>query len=101
MCARSPAGTSQVAGGEISDPRALLRREVAKLTEAECREVCEYIEIMRSLKLEGASRGLFGDGLARRVSAMCDGGRRATVSLTVETANANARDSRAVSSAEA
>ena len=73
MRTRTPAGSRHEVSRENSDPRSLLRREVAKLSEAECREVSEYIEIMRSLGREEASRGLFGDSLARRISAMCDG----------------------------
>ena len=88
MRTRTPTGSSQDLSRENSEPRSLLRREVARLTEAECREVNEYIEIMRSLRREGDSRGLFGDGFARRVSAMCDGGRHATASPSAETANA-------------
>ena len=58
------------------EPHSLLGREVAKLSEAECLEVSGYVEIMRSLRREGASRGLFGDGFARRIPAMCDGARQ-------------------------
>lgn len=58
-------------------PRALLRTKVAELSEAECSEVIEYIEVMRSLRREAADGVLFGDGFARRVSAMCEGGRPA------------------------
>lgn len=58
-------------------PRALLRSKVAELSEAECGEVIEYIEVMRSLRREAAYGALFGDGFARRVSAMCEGGRPA------------------------
>jgi hypothetical protein len=76
MRARTQAGPRQKTGVEITDQRSLLGREVAKLSQAECREVSEYIDIMRSLRREGASRGLFGDGFARPVSAMCDGGMR-------------------------
>ena len=61
------AGESSVAA------RSLLRGKVAELSEAECGEVIEYIEVMRSLRREAADRRLFGDGFARRVSAMCDG----------------------------
>ncbi len=53
--------------------RSLLRRKVAELSEAECGEVIEYIEVMRSLRGEAANRRLFGDGFARRLSTMCDG----------------------------
>lgn len=64
--------------GEASvQPRSLLRSKVAELSEAECGEVFEYIEIMRSLRGEAADRGLFGDGFARRVSALCEGERPA------------------------
>lgn len=55
--------------------RSLLRSKVAELTEAECDEVVEYIEVMRSLRREATDRRLFGDGFARRISAMCEGGR--------------------------
>jgi hypothetical protein len=48
---------------------------VAELSEAECGEVIEYIEVMRSLRREAADRMLFGDGFARRVSAVCEGTR--------------------------
>lgn len=62
--------------GEASVPaRSLLRSKVAGLSEAECGEVVEYIEVMMSLRREAAARRLFGDGFARRVSAMCDGER--------------------------
>lgn len=54
-------------------PRALLRSKVAELSEAECGEVIEYIEVMRLLHCEAADGGLFGDGFARRVSAMSKG----------------------------
>ena len=65
--------------GEMSVPaRSLLRRKVAELSEAECGEVIEYIEVMRSLRGEAAERRLFGDGFARRVSAMCEGDRLPT-----------------------
>lgn len=59
--------------GEAPVPaRSLLRGKVAELSEAECGEVIEYIEVMRSLRREAADRRLFGDGFARRVSARCD-----------------------------
>lgn len=90
MRTRTQAGSNQEAGVEISDPRAVLRLEVARLTEAECREVSEYIDIMRSLKGEGDSRELFGDGFARRVSAMCDGRRGLSVAPLADTLNARA-----------
>jgi hypothetical protein len=45
---------------------------VTELSEAECREVIEYIEVMLLLRREAADRRLFGDGFARRVSAMCE-----------------------------
>ena len=54
-------------------PRSLLRSKVAELSEPECGEVIEYIEVMRSLRREAADHGLFGDGFARRVSSMCEG----------------------------
>lgn len=54
--------------------RSLLRSKLSELSEAECGEVVEYIEVMRSLRREATDRRLFGDGFARRVSAMCDGG---------------------------
>jgi hypothetical protein len=73
MSARTQTGLRVEVGVEISDPRALLECEVAKLTEAECREVYEYIEIMRSLRREGVSPRLFGGGFARLVPAMCAG----------------------------
>jgi hypothetical protein len=60
--------------GEASiQPRSLLRSKVSELSEAECGEVIEYIEVMRSLRREAADRRLFGDGFARRVSALCEG----------------------------
>ena len=37
-------------------PRKLLRSKVAKLSEAECGEVIEYIEVMRSLRREASDR---------------------------------------------
>jgi hypothetical protein len=46
---------------------------LAGLSEAECGEVIEYIEVMQSLRRQADDRGLFGDGFARRVSAMCKG----------------------------
>lgn len=56
--------------GKLPVPaRSLLRGKVAELSEAECGEVIEYIEVMRSLRREAADRRLFGDGFARRVSA--------------------------------
>lgn len=61
-------------GGEASVPtRSLLRGKVDELSEAECGEVVEYIEVMQSLRRQAADRRLFGDGLARRVSALCEG----------------------------
>lgn len=90
MRARTQMGPRQKAGVETSDPRSLLKLEVAKLSEIECREVSEYIDIMRSLRQEEASRGLFGDGFARRVSALCDGGKRAVASTTVDIPNTQA-----------
>ena len=78
MRTRTPSGPTQESEVGISDPRTTLKLEVAKLTEAECREVSEYIEIKHSLRSEGVSYELFGDGYARRVSAMCDGRRRAS-----------------------
>ena len=67
--------------------RSLLRRKVAELSGAECREVIEYIEVMRSLRREAADRGLFGDGFGRRVSAMCEGERPAARMLRASAAN--------------
>lgn len=61
------------AGAASVPARSLLRSKVAELSEAECGEVVEYIEVTRSLRREAADRRLFGDGFARRVSAMCDG----------------------------
>lgn len=46
--------------------RSRLRSKLAELSEAECAEVIEYIEVMRSLRCEAADRRLFGDGFARR-----------------------------------
>ena len=64
--------------GEASVPaRSLLRGKVAELSEAECGEVIEYIEVMRSLRGEATDSRLFGDGFARRVSAVCEGKRSA------------------------
>lgn len=64
--------------GEVSvQARSLLRSKLAELSEAECAEVIEYIEVMRSLRREAADRRLFGDGFARRVSAICEGERSA------------------------
>ena len=58
---------SEESAGEASVPaRSLLRTKVAELSEAECGEVIEYIEVMRSLRREAADRGLFGNGFARR-----------------------------------
>lgn len=89
MSTRIQAGPSPEAGVELSDPRSLLRLEVAKLTEAECREVNEYIEIMRALGREVASRGLFGDGFARRVSAVWGGAWRVATSPPADTQHAH------------
>ena len=52
--------------------RSLLSKKLAGLSEAECGEVLEYIEVMRSLRREAADCLLFGDGFARRVSAVCE-----------------------------
>ena len=57
--------------------RSQLRSRVAELSEAECGEVIEYIEVMRSLRREAADRRLFSDCFARRVSSMCEGKRPA------------------------
>ena len=62
--------------------RSQLRIKVAELSEAECSEVIEYIEVMRLLRREAADRALFGNGFARRVSAMCEGGRPAVQTAT-------------------
>ena len=64
-------------GNGAAAARSQLRGKVAELSEAECGEVIEYIEIMRSLRREAADHELFGDGLARRVSVVCEGGRPA------------------------
>lgn len=64
-------------GAASAAPRSLLRSKVAELSEAECYEVIEYIEVMRSLRRESADRRLFGDGFARCVSALCEGNRPA------------------------
>lgn len=61
--------------GAVDATRSLLRSKVAELSEAECGEVVEYIEVMRSLSRDAADRKLFGDGFARRVSALCEGWR--------------------------
>lgn len=66
-------GNDERAAESSVTTRSLLRRKVAELSEAECGEVIEYIEVMRSLRSEAADRRLFGNGFARRVSAMCDG----------------------------
>ena len=73
MAAQSVRGDESRAGEASAQPRLLLRGKVAGLSEAECAEVIEYIEVMRSLRREAADRGLFGDGFARRVSSMCEG----------------------------
>lgn len=70
-------GDDRRAGEAPAPPRSLLRSKVAELSETECAEVIEYIEVMRSLRHEAADRRLFGDGFARRVSAMCEGQRPA------------------------
>ena len=77
MAAELVRGNDRRAGEASVEPRSLLRSKVAGLSEAECAEVIEYIEIMRSLRREAADRRLFGDGFSRRVSAVCGGGRSA------------------------
>lgn len=73
MAAEIIRGDDRRAGEASAQARSLLRGKVAGLSEAECAEVTEYIEIMRSLRGEAAERRLFGDGFARRASALCNG----------------------------
>ena len=77
MVARFVPGKDEGAVAASAAQRSLLRSKVAELTEAECGEVIEYIEVMRSLRRQADDRTLFGDGFARRVSAMCEGKRPA------------------------
>jgi hypothetical protein len=58
---------------KLSTQRWLLGREVARLSEAECREVSEYIEVMRSLRREAALSDLFGEVSALRRLTRADG----------------------------
>ena len=53
----------------LSAQRLLLERKIARLSETECREVCEYVEAMRSLRHGAARRNLFGEGFALRCPA--------------------------------
>ena len=78
MAAQFVRGDESSAGEDSVQTRSLLRCKVAGLSDAECAEVIEYIEVMRSLRREAADRGLFGDGFARRVSSMCEGSFTAT-----------------------
>lgn len=73
-----------------SSARSLLRRRVASLSDAECGEVIEYIEVMQSLSREAADLHLFSDGFARRISAMCDGEKRAHVFSSAGLSDASA-----------
>ena len=77
MAAQFVRGGNRRAEETSLQSRSLLRSKVAELSEAECGEVIEYIEVMRSLRREAADRRLFGDGFARRISAICTGGRSA------------------------
>jgi hypothetical protein len=45
-------------------PRSRIKQKVARLSEAECSEVLEYIEIMQSLRHEASRRDLFGERFA-------------------------------------
>ena len=66
---------------KLSTQRWLLGREVARLSEAECREVSEYIEVMRSLRREAALGDLFGEASAlRRLTRADDEGRLSVIS---------------------
>ena len=71
--ARNVQGKEGEAVAASSAARSLLRSRLAGLSEAECGEVIEYIEVMQSLRRQADDRGLFGHGFARRVSAMCKG----------------------------
>ena len=71
--ARIVPGKDEGAAAASAAHRSLLRIKVAELSEAECGEVIEYIEVMRSLRREAADRRLFGDSFARRVSSTCEG----------------------------
>lgn len=70
-------GNNRRAGEASVQVSSLLRGKVAGLSEAECAEVIEYIDIMRSLRREATDSRLFGDGFARRVSVMCEDERSA------------------------
>lgn len=52
MAAEFVRSNDRRAGEASVQPRSLLRRKVAELSEAECAEVIEYIEIMHSLRRE-------------------------------------------------
>jgi hypothetical protein len=71
MTARVVPDVGERVGETSATSRSLLRSKVAALSEAECSEVLEYIEVMRSLRRESTDRRLFDDAFARRVSAMC------------------------------
>lgn len=75
--ARFVPGKDEDAVAASAEHRSLLRIKVAELSEAECGEVIEYIEVMRSLRREADDPRLFGDGFARRLSAKCEGNRPA------------------------
>lgn len=53
-------------------PRSRIKQKVARLSEAECSEVLEYIEIMQSLQHEAARPDLFGERFAHPLTVMGD-----------------------------
>lgn len=70
-----------------STKRLQLKRAVAGLSDAECREVSDYIEIMRSLRREAAAGNLFGDGFVLRSLTRAETDGRLGVSPTPGASN--------------
>lgn len=68
MSARTIPGTEEQSGHRPPTLRDLLSRQVAGLSEAECGEVADYIEVMRSLQSEIAGLVVLRDDFALLVS---------------------------------